>query len=113
MSVWGTGTPRREFLAVDDLAGACVFLMKHYSDIGFLNVGSGEEISIADFARLVAEVVGYKGRIVFDTSLPDGTPRKHLDISKVTALGWHPKIPLREGLRSMYTDFLASNVIAL
>jgi GDP-L-fucose synthase len=79
--VWGTGTPRREFMAVDDLADACVFLMKHYSDVGFVNIGSGEEITIADFARLVAEVVGYQGRIIFDTSRPDGMTRKRLDIS--------------------------------
>jgi GDP-L-fucose synthase len=109
VSVWGTGTPRREFLAVDDLADACVFLMKHYSDVGFLNVGSGEEISIADFARLVAEVVGYRGQILFDPSRPDGMPRKLLDISKLTALGWRAKIPLPDGLRQMYTDFLLRN----
>jgi GDP-L-fucose synthase len=109
VSVWGTGTPRREFLAVDDLADACVFLMKHYSDAGFVNIGSGEEITIADFARLVAEVVGYQGRIIFDSSRPDGMPRKRLDISKLTTLGWRPKTPLRDGLRQMYADFLARN----
>jgi GDP-L-fucose synthase len=109
VSVWGTGTPRREFLAVDDLADACVFVMKHYSDVGFLNVGSGEEIAIADFARLVAEVVGYRGQIVFDPSQPDGMPRKLLDSSKLTALGWRARIPLRDGLRQMYTDFLLRN----
>ncbi len=105
--VWGTGIPRREFLAVDDLADACVFLMKHYSDAGFVNIGSGEEITIADFAGLVAEVVGYRGQINFDLSRPDGMPRKRLDISKLTMLGWCPKIPLRDGLRQMYADFLA------
>jgi GDP-L-fucose synthase len=109
VSVWGTGTPRREFLAVDDLADACVFVMKHYSDIGFLNVGSGQEISIGDFARLVAEVVGYKGQIIFDSSRPDGMPRKLLDTSKLTALGWRAKTPLGEGLRRMYADFLIRN----
>jgi GDP-L-fucose synthase len=109
VSVWGTGTPRREFLAVDDLADASVFLMKNYSDVGFVNVGSGEEIAIADFARLVAELVGYEGRIIFDSSRPDGMPRKRLDISKLTALGWRAKIPLREGLERMYTDFLTRN----
>jgi GDP-L-fucose synthase len=83
--------------------------MKHYSDIGFLNVGSGEEISIADFAQLVAEVVGYRGQIVYDTSRPDGMPRKRLDISKLTALGWRAKTPLLEGLRRTYTDFLVRN----
>jgi GDP-L-fucose synthase len=109
VSVWGTGTPRREFLAVDDLADACVFLMKHYPDAGFVNIGSGEEITIADFARLVAEVVGYQGRIIFDSSRPDGMPRKRLDISKLTTLGWRPKTPLRDGLRQTCADFLAGN----
>jgi GDP-L-fucose synthase len=109
VSVWGTGTPLREFLAVDDLADASVFLMKNYSDVGFVNVGSGEEITIADFARLVAEVVGYEGQIIFDSSRPDGMPRKRLDISKLTALGWRAKIPLRQGLGRMYTDFLTRN----
>src|SRR5436190_13266941 len=79
--VWGTGAPRREFLAVDDLADACVFVLTHYSDVGFLNIGTGEDITIADFARLVAEVVGYRGQITFDTSRPDGMPRKLLDVS--------------------------------
>ena len=107
VSVWGTGTPRREFLAADDLADACLFLMKHYSDVGFVNIGSGEEITIADLARLVAGVVGYQGRIIFDASRPDGMPRKRLDISKLTALGWRRKTGLRDGLRQAYTDFLA------
>src|ERR1700730_11239512 len=101
VTVWGTGSPRREFLAVDDLVDACVFVMNHYSDLGFLNIGSGEEITIGDFARLVADVVGYEGKINFDRTQPDGMPRKLLDVSKLTALGWHPKIPLKEGLRQM------------
>jgi GDP-L-fucose synthase len=109
VSVWGTGTPRREFLAVDDLADACVFLMKHYSDAGFVNIGSGQEVTIADFARLVADVVGYRGRIIFDPSRPDGMPRKRLDSSKLTALGWHAKTPLADGLHQTYADFLARN----
>jgi GDP-L-fucose synthase len=104
--VWGTGAPLREFLAVDDLADACVFVMKYYSDVSFLNIGSGEEITIADFARLVAEVVGYHGEIVFDRLRPDGMPRKLLDSSKLNALGWRARIPLRDGLRQMYTDFI-------
>ena len=107
VAVWGTGTPRREFLAADDLADACVFVMKHYSDEGFLNIGSGEDIAIADFARLVAEVVGYHGKIVFDTSRPDGTPRKLLDVSKLAALGWRAKTPLRDGLKTAYAAYLA------
>jgi GDP-L-fucose synthase len=107
VTVWGTGTPRREFLAVDDLADACVFVMKHYSSDEFVNVGTGEDITIAEFARVVAEVVGYKGTLAFDTSCPDGTPRKLLDVSKLSALGWRAKIPLRVGLEVTYADFVA------
>ena len=107
LTVWGTGRPRREFLAVDDLADACVFVMKNYSGDGFLNVGTGEDITIADFAGLVAEVVGYRGQLVFDTSRPDGAPQKLLDVSKLTQLGWRAKTPLREGITAAYTDFLA------
>jgi GDP-L-fucose synthase len=105
--VWGTGTPRREFLAVDDLADACVFVMKRYSDLEFLNIGTGEDVTIADFARLIAEVVGFGGKIQFDTSRPDGTPRKLLDVSRINALGWRATTPLREGLHRMYADFVA------
>ena len=100
-------SPRREFLAVDDLADACVFVMKCYSDLEFLNVGTGEDTTIAEFARLVADVVGYRGKIEFDTSRPDGTPRKLLDVSRINALGWRATIPLRDGLQRMYADFLA------
>jgi GDP-L-fucose synthase len=107
VTVWGTGTPRREFLAVDDLADACVFVMKHYSGDEFVNVGTGEDITIAEFARLVAEVVGYTGSFSFDTSRPDGTPQKLLDVSKLSALGWRAKTALREGLKVTYVDFLA------
>jgi len=104
--VWGTGAPRREFLAADDLADACVFVMKHYSGDEFLNVGTGEDLTIADFARLVAEVVGYTGELSFDTSRPDGAPRKLLDVSKLAALGWRAKTPLRTGLEAAYADFI-------
>jgi len=104
--VWGTGTPRREFLAVDDMAEASVFVMKHYSDIGFLNVGTGEDLTIGEFASLVSEIVGYRGRIVYDPTRPDGTPQKLLDVSKIKSLGWAPKISLREGLSQAYADFL-------
>jgi GDP-L-fucose synthase len=107
VSVWGSGTPKREFLSADDLGDACVFVMKHYSGEGFLNVGTGIEVSIGDFARLVGEVVGYRGTLQFDTSRPDGMPRKLLDVSKLTALGWRAKTPLREGLQTAYADFLA------
>jgi GDP-L-fucose synthase len=107
VAVWGTGAPRREFLAVDDLADACVFVMKHYSGDEFVNVGTGEDITIAEFARLVAEVVGYTGKLSFDTSRPDGTPQKLLDVSKLSALGWTAKTALRDGLKAAYADFLS------
>jgi GDP-L-fucose synthase len=106
VTVWGSGTPRREFLAVDDLADACVFVMKHYSGDVSVNVGTGEDITIADFARLVADVVGYAGTLSFDRSRPDGAPQKLLDVSKLSALGWRAKTPLREGLAAAYADFL-------
>ena len=105
--VWGTGRPRREFLSVDDLADACVFALKHYSGDGFLNVGTGKDISIAEFAALVAEIVGFRGEIAFDPSRPDGTPRKLLDVSRLSGLGWRAKIGLREGLAVAYADFLS------
>jgi GDP-L-fucose synthase len=104
--VWGTGKPKREFLAADDLGDACIFVMKHYSDEGFLNIGTGQEVSIREFAQLVAEVVGYRGKLVFDTGRPDGPPRKLLNGSKLSALGWTAKTPLREGLQVAYKDFL-------
>jgi GDP-L-fucose synthase len=107
VTVWGTGKPMREFLAVDDLADACIFIIKHYSDAEFLNVGTGQDVTIAEFAHTVAEVVGYKGELVYDTSKPDGMPRKLLDISRLAALGWHAKTPLREGLAAAYADYLA------
>jgi len=107
VTVWGTGAARRECMAVDDLADACVFVMKRYSNSEFLNVGTGEDMSIADFARLIADVVEYQGEILFDPSRPDGMPRKLLDVSRINALGWRATIPLREGLNRMYADFLA------
>jgi GDP-L-fucose synthase len=99
VAVWGTGAPRREFLSADDLADACVFVMKSYSQLEFLNVGTGEDTTIAEFARLVADIVGYRGEIMFDTSQPDGAPRKLLDVSRVNALGWGAKTPLQDGCR--------------
>lgn len=105
VTVWGTGTPLREFLSVEDFADACVFLLKNYSSDVPINVGSGDELSIADFAAAVAEVVGYEGKLVFDTSKPDGTPRKLLDSSRIRALGWEPKIKLIKGLAAAYDDF--------
>lgn len=106
VTVWGTGTPRREFLCADDLADACVFLMRYYSGLEFLNIGTGEDVTVAEFAAEVARVVGYTGRIEFDTSRPDGPPQKLLDVSKIKALGWSAKIPLRDGLAAAYADFL-------
>src|SRR6201982_1111345 len=105
--VWGTGTPRREFLYVDDVADACVHLMKPYSALEMVNIGVGEDVTIADFARLVASAVGYKGSISYDTSRPDGTPQKLLDVGRLSKLGWRAKTPLEEGLRRAYQSYLA------
>ncbi len=107
VTIWGTGAPLREFLNVDDLADACVYILEHYSDASPINVGSGQEVSIADFARLVAAVVGYGGELVFDASRPDGSPRKLLDDSRLQAIGWRAKTPLRDGLAAAYADYLA------
>jgi GDP-L-fucose synthase len=108
VTIWGTGRPRREFLAVDDLADACVFVLRHYSGSKFLNVGTGNDITIAEFAQLVADVVGYRGKFIFDASRPDGAPQKLLDVSELKRLGWCAKIPLREGIAAAYADFLAT-----
>jgi len=105
VAVWGSGSPRREFLHVDDLARAVLFLMDEYSGNEIINIGSGQDISIADAARLLKKITGYPGDIVFDRSKPDGTPQKLLDISKIKALGWEPGIGLEEGLRSTYRWF--------
>ena len=107
--VWGTGTPRREFLYVDDMADACVHLMKVYSDAELINIGSGEDITIADFARVVAGVVGYTGTISFDVSRPDGTPRKLLDVSRLAGLGWRAKTSLEDGIRLAYRAYLSES----
>ncbi|MBW7906811.1 MAG: GDP-L-fucose synthase [Phycisphaerae bacterium] len=106
--VWGTGTPRREFLHVDDLAEAAVFLMRTYDGNELLNVGTGVDVSIAELAQMVRDIVGYRGQIVFDPSRPDGTPRKLLDISRITALGWQARTPLHDGLRSTYQWYTAT-----
>ncbi len=107
VEVWGSGRVRRELMSADDLADACVFAMKHYSGDDFINVGTGQDITIRDFAELVAEVVGYKGELKFDTSRPDGAPRKLLDVGKLTSLGWKAKIPLLQGLATAYADFVS------
>ncbi|MFQ3666711.1 MAG: GDP-L-fucose synthase [Sphingomonadaceae bacterium] len=103
--VWGTGTPLREFLHVDDLADALIFLLRHYSEAGHINVGSGFEVSIAEAAEAIARTVGYEGRLRFDTSRPDGTPRKLLDSRRLRALGWQPRIGFMEGLESALRDY--------
>ncbi len=104
--IWGTGKPLREFLFADDLADACVFLMNTYSQYGWINIGSGEEISIAELAQLVKKITGYNGKLIFDTSKPDGTPRKLLDVSKLHNLGWMHKTSLQEGIQIAYNDYL-------
>ena len=102
VTIWGTGTPRREFLHVDDLADACLFLMNHYEDSEIINIGVGKDISISELADLINDVVGFNGTIHYDRSKPDGTPRKLLDVSKLKALGWQPKISLRQGIEMTY-----------
>lgn len=103
--IWGTGTPRREFLHVDDLADACYYLMQNYNEPGLVNIGVGEDISIQELATLVAKIVGYQGRISNDTSKPDGTPRKLMDVQKLTNQGWKARIGLEEGITSVYAEF--------
>jgi GDP-L-fucose synthase len=105
MSIWGTGTPRREFLHVDDLADAVVYLLKTYDEEPIVNIGWGEDVTIRELAETVADVAGFKGRLVFDSSKPDGTPRKLLDTSRLTSLGWKPKIKLRAGIEQTYAWF--------
>jgi GDP-L-fucose synthase len=105
LEVWGTGTPRREFIYVDDLADALIHVLVHYSDAAPINIGRGEDVSIADFARLVCEVVGFEGALRFDDTKPDGTPRKLLDVTRLDALGWRAPTPLRDGLARSYAWF--------
>jgi GDP-L-fucose synthase len=109
--VWGTGKPMREFLYVDDLADACYFLMENYNDPGAINVGTGSDITIEDLAHLVKKIVGFEGEILFDTSKPDGTPKKQLNVSKINRLGWSAAIPLEEGIRLAYSSFLNNSKI--
>ncbi len=106
VTVWGTGKPLREFMFADDLANACIFLMNEYNESGFINIGTGEEVSIHELAHLVKEAVGYSGDLIFDTTKPDGTPRKLLDSSRLHALGYHHAVSLRDGLKITYLDFL-------
>jgi len=107
VSIWGTGSPMREFLFADDLAEACYYLMQNYDEEGLVNIGTGEDISIKDLATLVKQTVGYEGEIVFDLSMPDGTPRKLMDVSKLHSKGWKHKMELKDGLLLAYHDFLS------
>ena len=107
--VWGSGKPRREFLHVDDLASACVLLLEKYDSHEIINIGCGEDISIQELAELICDVVGFDGELAWDTTKPDGTPRKLLDVTKLKTLGWKPSIPLREGLSQTYEWFLANH----
>lgn len=108
VTVWGSGKPRREFIFADDAADACVHVMKHYSDLGFINIGTGVDVTINEFAGIVSDVVGYRGKIIYDTLRPDGTPLKLLDLSKLKNLGWTPKADLRAGLTHTYQDFIVN-----
>ncbi|HZY78747.1 MAG TPA: GDP-L-fucose synthase [Cyclobacteriaceae bacterium] len=112
VKVWGSGTPKREFLHVDDLADACVFLMEKYDSPEIVNVGTGVDISIRDLANVIKKEVGFEGELVFDASKPDGTPRKLLDTSVINNLGWTPKIELEEGIRMVYKDFMRETGVA-
>jgi len=105
VTVWGSGTPRREFLHADDLADACYFLMQSYNEPGLINIGVGEDISIKELAEMIKEISGFKGKIEFDTSKPDGTPRKLMDVSKLHALGWKASILLEEGIKKVYQEY--------
>jgi GDP-L-fucose synthase len=112
VELWGTGTPKREFLYVDDLADACIFLMKKYNDPDIINIGTGEDISITDLAKLIAKIANYKGEIKFDTTKPDGTPRKLLDVSKLKSLGWQASISLEGGIKNVYEELMTNEVFA-
>lgn len=112
VTIWGTGTPRREFLYADDLAEACVFLMEHYSEKQLVNVGTGEDLTIKELAEMVKEVVGFAGTIDYDTSKPDGTPRKLMDVEKLHRLGWKHQVELKEGIALAYNDFISAETVA-
>ncbi len=106
MTLWGTGSPMREFLHADDLAEACLFLMENYNESELVNIGTGEDVTIENLAALVKQIIGFQGKIVWDTAKPDGTPRKLMDVSKLHGLGWHHKIALEDGIKLAYQDFL-------
>ena len=107
VTLWGTGSPKREFLYVDDLANACFHLMLHYNEKQFLNIGTGEDLAILELAELIKNVIGYNGEIIWDSTKPDGTPRKLMDVSKAHALGWKHEIGLEEGIKKAYSNFLS------
>jgi GDP-L-fucose synthase len=111
VEIWGTGSPKREFLFADDLANACIFLMENYNEKGLINIGTGEDISIKDLALLIKKIVGYEGEIKFDTSKPDGTPRKLMDVSKLHSKGWKHTVELEEGIKLAYQDFLSKELV--
>ena len=113
VAIWGSGKPLREFMFSDDLAEACLFLMEHYEDPTLINVGTGEEISILELAKVIADIVGYEGKITFDSTKPDGTPRKLMDSSRLHALGYKHKVSLGEGIRLTYQDYLKRNALSL
>jgi len=111
VTIWGSGTPKREFLFADDLADACYYLMQNYDEVGLVNVGTGEDLSIKDLAIMIKDIIGYRGEIKFDTSKPDGTPRKLMDVSKLHNKGWRHTIELEEGVKLAYQDFLNKTLI--
>ena len=111
VAIWGSGMPKREFLFADDLAEACLFLMKNYNEKEIVNIGCGEDITITELAELIKEITGFEGTLVYDTTKPDGTPRKLLDVTKINNLGWHYKIKLKEGIQMAYQDFLKKHTL--
>jgi GDP-L-fucose synthase len=110
VTIWGTGNPMREFLFADDLADACYFLMLNYNEPHLINIGTGEDITIKDLALLVKKIIGFNGELIFDTSKPDGTPRKLMDVSKLHSKGWKHKVELEEGIKLAYQDFLSKHI---
>ncbi len=112
VTVWGSGTPRREFLHADDMANACLFLMENYSESGIINIGVGKDISIAELANTIKNITGFTGKIIWDSTKPDGTPQKLLDVTKLTELGWKPQMELVSGIRSVYEQAFLQNVTA-
>lgn len=110
VTIWGSGSPMREFLFADDLADACYFLMQNFNEAGFVNIGTGHDLTIKDLALLIKKIIGFEGTLIFDSSKPDGTPRKLMDVSKLNTLGWKHKIELEEGIQLAYKDFLAKHI---